>query len=46
MKAFIINKYASVDELKLAEVETPTLKPNEVLVKNYYTSNNPTDYKA
>jgi len=46
MKAIIINKYGTVDELKIAEVETPSVKPNEVLVKNYYTSINPMDYKA
>lgn len=46
MKAIIINKYGSTDELKLAEVQTPSVKPNQVLVKNYYTTINPIDYKA
>ena len=36
MKAVIINKYGSSDELKLVEVPQPTIKPNEVLVKNHY----------
>lgn len=46
MKAVIINKYGSSDELKLVEVPQPTIKPNEVLVKNHYTSVNPWDYKV
>jgi len=46
MKAIIINKYGSVDELKIAEVQMPSVKLNEILVKNYYTSINPLDYKA
>ncbi len=46
MKAVIINKYGSKDELKLVELPQPSIKPNEVLVKNHYTSVNPWDYKV
>lgn len=46
MKAIIINKYGTVGEFKIAEVEIPSVKANQVLVKNYYTSINPVDYKA
>jgi NADPH:quinone reductase-like Zn-dependent oxidoreductase len=46
MKAISINKYGSVEELKMVELPIPTLKPNEVLVKNHYTTVNPWDYKV
>jgi len=46
MKAIIINKYGLADELKMSEVPIPAVKPNEVLVKNYYSSINPIDYKV
>ncbi|WP_373551118.1 NAD(P)-dependent alcohol dehydrogenase [Haliscomenobacter sp.] len=46
MKAVIINKYGATNELKLVELPQPSIKPNEVLVKNHYTSVNPWDYKV
>lgn len=46
MKTVIINKYGSVDELKLVELPIPIPKPNEVLVRNHYTTVNPWDYKV
>ena len=46
MKAIIINQYGTAEELKMAEVQTPSLKPGEVLVKNYYTSINPMDIQV
>ncbi|OAQ38957.1 hypothetical protein A5893_13040 [Pedobacter psychrophilus] len=46
MKAVIINKYGSADELKVVEMPIPSIKADEVLVKNYYTTVNPWDYKV
>lgn len=46
MKSVIINKYGSANELQLAELPTPTLKSNEVLVENQYTCVNPWDTKV
>lgn len=46
MKVVIIKKYGVANELQTVEMPKPSLKPNEVLVKNYYTSVNPWDYKV
>ena len=46
MKAVIINKYGSTNELRLTDLPIPNIKTNEVLVKNYYTSVNPWDYRV
>lgn len=46
MKAVIINKYGSANELKMAEVLTPEVKPDQVLVRNYFTTVNPMDWKV
>ncbi|MEL7118384.1 MAG: alcohol dehydrogenase catalytic domain-containing protein [Bacteroidota bacterium] len=46
MKAVIINRYGSVNELELTDLPMPTVSSDEVLVKNYYTSVNPWDYRV
>lgn len=46
MRAVIINRYGSAEELQLTEFPIPELKSNEVLVKNYFTTVNPWDYKV
>ncbi|MDN3584612.1 NAD(P)-dependent alcohol dehydrogenase [Mucilaginibacter flavus] len=46
MKAIIINKFGSVNELQMAQVPVPEVGPNQVLVKNYYTTVNPMDCKV
>ncbi|MEM8764978.1 MAG: NADP-dependent oxidoreductase [Bacteroidota bacterium] len=46
MKAVIINQYGSVKELQVADLPIPTIEGNEVLVKNYYTTVNPWDYRV
>jgi len=44
MKAIVYTKYGSPDVLQLKEVERPTLRENEVLVKIYAASANPADW--
>lgn len=45
MKALVVKKYGGLDELELREVERPTPKEGEVLVKIAATSINPVDWK-
>ncbi len=46
MKAVVINRYGSIDELTLVDLPTPPLKDGEVLVRNKYASVNPWDYRV
>ena len=43
MKAYTLIKNGSIENLKLAEVETPKIKANEVLIKVKAISINPVD---
>ena len=45
MKAIIFTKYGSPDVLKLQDVEKPTIKENQMLVKVHASSVTPMDYR-
>ncbi|NHJ49933.1 MAG: NAD(P)-dependent alcohol dehydrogenase [Asgard group archaeon] len=45
MKAVILTKYGSPDVLKLQDVEKPTIKENQVLIKVHATSVTPADFR-
>lgn len=45
MKAVVIHEYGSADVLKFEEVEAPTIKPDELLVKVHAAAVNPVDWK-
>ena len=43
MKAIVIDRYGSVEELKERQVLKPVVKNNEVLIRIHATSVNPVD---
>lgn len=45
MKAVFINQYGSTQVLQYGDLETPSLKRNQLLVKVYASSVNPVDWK-
>lgn len=45
MKAIVINQYGSPDVLRYQDIPTPTIKPDQVLVKIHASSINPVDWK-
>jgi 2-desacetyl-2-hydroxyethyl bacteriochlorophyllide A dehydrogenase len=45
MKAVVIREYGSADVLRYEEVEAPTIKPDELLVKVHAAAVNPVDWK-
>lgn len=45
MQAIIVEKFGEVEELKMKEISIPLLKENEVLIEQYATSINPSDWK-
>ncbi|MGB6299054.1 MAG: NAD(P)-dependent alcohol dehydrogenase [Rivularia sp. (in: cyanobacteria)] len=45
MKAVVIHEYGSADVLRYEEVEAPTIKPDELLVKVHAAAVNPVDWK-
>lgn len=46
MKTMVIERYGSADVLQYKEVESPKIKPSELLVKVHATSVNPLDWKV
>lgn len=46
MKAVVINQYGSPDVLRYQDVSTPTIKPDQLLVKIHASSVNPVDWKV
>lgn len=45
MKAIVIHQYGSPDVLRYQDIPTPTIKPDQVLVKIHASSVNPVDWK-
>ncbi|MBD2481164.1 NAD(P)-dependent alcohol dehydrogenase [Planktothrix sp. FACHB-1365] len=45
MKAIVIDQYGSPDVLRYQDIPTPTIKPDQVLVKIHASSINPVDWK-
>jgi NADPH:quinone reductase-like Zn-dependent oxidoreductase len=45
MKAVLINKYGSPEELQYQDIPVPEITPDEVLIKVFATSVNPVDWK-
>lgn len=45
MKAVVIRRYGSAEVLQYEDVEQPTIKPDQLLVKIYASSVNPVDWK-
>ena len=46
MKAMVIEQYGSADVLQYREVESPKIKPSELLVKVHATSVNPLENES
>ena len=46
MKAAVLKKFGSIDELAIMSVPKPQLKPHQVLVRVCATSVNPVDYQT
>lgn len=46
MKAVVFDRYGSVEELQYREMEKPTIKPNQLLVRVRASSVNPVDWKV
>ena len=46
MKAVVIEKYGSADELHLVDIPMPAMKPNNLLIRNVAASVNPYDWMA
>lgn len=44
MKAIILKRYGKSDQLALADIEKPTIKPEEILVQVHAVGLNPIDY--
>lgn len=44
MKAIILKRYGKSDQLALADIEKPTIKPDEILVQVHAVGLNPIDY--
>lgn len=45
MKKIIYDQYGSIDDLQMIEVEMPSIKPNELLIKVKSVAINPLDWK-
>ena len=45
MKAAVIYRYGAPDVFQIAEVERPTIKPDQLLVKVFASSINPIEWK-
>ena len=46
MKAIVYDRYGSVEHLRVADLELPRPKPDQLLVKVHATSVNPIDWKV
>ncbi len=46
MKACLINKYGSPEELEMHEVDMPSINEDQLLIENFASSVNPVDWKV